>query len=92
MSRVLLIFSVLLCVCALFYLQHQPENHLISPIFEAADGDHNGVISEEEYQKVGDPSLDFSVLDTDGDGALSPSEVEASIRLIDPAWAYRDPS
>jgi hypothetical protein len=68
--------------------ESEPESTPLSRMMEAqrdfqeADGNKDGVVSQNEASAV--PSLDFASADTDHNGALTPEEFEAA-RLKDTA-------
>ena len=52
--------------------------------FQAADTDHNGQISQAEFDKaiMGPAHLAFQVVDANNDGQITPQEAQAAERII----------
>lgn len=58
---------------------------LTAAILARVDLDHDGRVDAEEYARVGLEDDPLSRYDADGDGALSPYELESSILTANPA-------
>jgi len=60
-------------------------------LFDRLDPNGDGRIDAEEYARQSPPGSPLSAVDADGDGALSPWEVELLYLTVDPVWLFAAP-
>lgn len=62
-----------------------PQHGEVATAFlDALDDNHDGAISEAEYQAVADDTLPFSVVDIDADGVVRAWELEVVLVSLSP--------
>jgi len=88
MIRVLGIALALVTTALAFWTVGRPmaprHADLVQPLFARMDGNGDGGLDADEYGPLAGPTVPLPRVDIDGNGTISPAELEAFLLYVDP--------